>query len=452
MGFSKDFVWGAATSSYQIEGAVSEEGKGEHIWDVYVKEPGHIYGGHSGKTACGHYHRFREDVGIMKAIGLKAYRFSIDWSRVMPEGCGLVNEKGIAFYNALIDELLEHHIEPYITLFHWELPYELYKKGGWMNPQIVEWFGEYAKLAAERFSDRVSHFFTLNEPQCFVGLGFLTGEHAPGLVAPLRDTFEMAHNALKAHGRAVQMLRQYGKQKLTVGYAPTCGMCYPQTEKPEDVEAARQMMFAMNPQDRNWTWNIAWWSDPVLFGEYPKEGLMRYEPYLPKITDADMKLISEPIDVYGQNIYNGRCIRMGEDGNPVEVERPEGSPRTASSWPVTPQALYWGPKFLYERYQKPLFITENGLSCQDSISLDGKVHDPARIDFLARYLHELKRAADEIDLRGYFQWSLMDNFEWARGYSERFGLVYVDYQTQKRIMKDSAFWYHDVIENNGAKL
>ena len=452
MGFSENFVWGAATSAYQIEGAVKEEGKGEHIWDVYVKEPGHIYGGHNGNSACDHYHRFREDVSIMKEIGIMAYRFSIDWSRVLPEGFGPVNESGIAFYDSLINELLKNGIDPYITLHHWELPYEIYKRGGWMNPQIVEWFGEYARLIAERFSDRVTHFFTLNEPQCFVGLGYLTGDHAPGIKAPLRDTFEMAHNALKAHGRAVQMLRQYGKQRLTVGYAPTCGMCYPETEKAEDIEAARQVLFAMNQDDQNWTWNVSWWSDPVLLGNYPEEGLKRYEPYLPRITDEDMKLIAEPIDVYGQNIYNGRCIRMGRDGMPEEVKRCEGFPKTAVSWPVTPEALYWGPKFLYERYRKPVYITENGMSCHDVVSIDGKVHDPNRTDFLARYLKELKRAAEEIDLRGYFHWSLMDNFEWEKGYSERFGLVYVDYQTQQRMKKDSAYWYRDVIRNNGAKL
>lgn len=452
MGFSENFVWGAATSAYQIEGAVKEDGKGEHIWDVYVKEPGHIYGGHNGNSACDHYHRFREDVSIMKEIGIMAYRFSIDWSRVLPEGFGSVNESGIAFYDSLIDELLKNGIEPYITLHHWELPYEIYKRGGWMNPQIVEWFGEYARLIAGRFSDRVTHFFTLNEPQCFVGLGYLTGDHAPGIKAPLRDTFEMAHNALKAHGRAVQMLRQYGKQRLTVGYAPTCGMCYPETEKAEDIEAARQALFAVNQDDQNWTWNVSWWSDPVLLGNYPEEGLKRYEPYLPRITDEDMKLIAEPIDVYGQNIYNGRCIRMGRDGMPEEVKRCEGFPKTAVLWPVTPEALYWGPRFLYERYRKPIYITENGMSCHDVVSIDGKVHDPNRTDFLARYLKELKRAAGEIDLRGYFHWSLMDNFEWEKGYSERFGLVYVDYQTQKRMKKDSAYWYQDVIRSNGAKL
>ena len=452
MGFAKDFVWGAATSAYQIEGAAQGSGKGLHIWDVYTKEPGHVYKGHNGDTACDHYHRFREDIKIMKEIGLKAYRFSIDWSRILPEGYGRVNEEGAAFYNELIDELLSNGIEPYITLYHWELPYEIYKRGGWMNPDIVEWFGNYARLAAQRFSDRVKYFFTLNEPQCFVGLGFLTGEHAPGIKAPLRDTFEMAHNALKAHGRAVQMLRQYGKQPLVVGYAPTCSMCYPETERPEDAEAAREMLFSMQQDDRNWAWNVAWWSDPVLLGHYPEEGLKRYEPYLPRITDEDMKLISEPIDIYGQNIYNGRCIRMGADGKPEDVERYEGFPQTAVGWPVTPECLYWGPKFLYERYRKPMYITENGIACNDVISLDGKVHDPQRIDFLARYLHELKRAADEIDVRGYFQWSLLDNFEWEKGYAGRFGLVYTEFLSQKRILKDSAYWYRDVIQTNGNKL
>ena len=449
MGFAKDFVWGAATSSYQIEGTGRDFGKGQNIWDVFTKEPGRVYEGHTGDIACDHYHRFREDVAYMKELGLKGYRFSIDWSRVLPEGTGKVNEKGIDFYNALIDELLEQGIEPYITLYHWELPYEIYKRGGWMNPEIVEWFGQYARLVAERFSDRVKYFFTLNEPQCFVGLGFLQGCHAPGVKAPLRDTFEMAHNALKAHGRAVQMLRAYGKQNVQIGYAPTSGMCYPEKETPKDIEAARKALFALPDDLSNQTWNVSWWSDPVILGKYPEEGMKKYEKYLPVITDEDMKLISQPIDFYGQNIYNGRCIRMGTDGRPEEVRRPAGFPKTATNWPVTPEALYWGPKFLYERYRKPIYITENGMACHDTVSQDGKVHDPNRIDFLARYLKNLKRAAEEIDIRGYFQWSLMDNFEWDKGYAERFGIIYVDFETQERIWKDSAYWYRDLIRRNG---
>lgn len=449
MGFAKDFVWGAATSSYQIEGTGRDSGKGQNIWDVFTKEPGRVYEGHTGDIACDHYHRFREDVAYMKELGLKGYRFSIDWSRVLPEGTGKVNEKGIDFYNALIDELLEQGIEPYITLYHWELPYEIYKRGGWMNPEIVEWFGQYARLVAERFSDRVKYFFTLNEPQCFVGLGFLQGCHASGVKAPLRDTFEMAHNALKAHGRAVQMLRAYGKQNVQIGYAPTSGMCYPEKETPKDIEAARKALFALPDDLSNWTWNVSWWSDPVILGKYPEEGMKKYEKYLPVITDEDMKLISQPIDFYGQNIYNGRCIRMGTDGRPEEVRRPAVFPKTATNWPVTPEALYWGPKFLYERYRKPIYITENGMACHDTVSQDGKVHDPNRIDFLARYLKNLKRAAEEIDIRGYFQWSLMDNFEWDKGYAERFGIIYVDFETQERIWKDSAYWYRDLIRRNG---
>ena len=453
MEFPKNFLWGTAASAYQIEGSDTNDGKGDHIWKIYEREPGHIYENQTGDIACDHIHRFKEDVAIMKKMGLKAYRFSMDWSRLLPEGTGRVNETGVKFYSDLIDELLANGVEPFITMYHWELPYELYKKGGGLNRDIAEWFGEYAKLIAERFSDRVKYFFTLNEPQCFVGLGYLRGEHAPGVKAPLRDTFEMAHNALRAHGRAVQMLRAYAKQPIEVGFAPTCGMCYPETEKPEDIEAARQMMFSMSlqPSD-NWTWNVAWWSDPVLLGHYPEEGLRLYEPYLPKITDADMKLISEPLDIYGQNIYNGRCFRMGPDGKPQEVTRPLGAPKTAVGWPVTPECIYWGLKYLDERYHMPMYLTENGMACHDCISLDGKVHDPNRIDFLARYLKQVKRAASEIDLRGYFEWTLLDNFEWNKGYAERFGLVYVDFETQKRIWKDSAYWYADVVKENGANL
>lgn len=452
MSFRKDFAWGAATCAYQIEGAALEAGKGLSIWDVFTHDPGRVADGSNGDVACDHYHRFKEDVKLMSEIGLKAYRFSLCWSRILPEGTGKVNETGIEFYNQLIDELLKYGIEPYVTLYHWDLPYELYKRGGWMNPRMADWFGEYAALVSERFSDRVKYFFILNEPQCFVGLGFLAGAHAPGLKSPLRDTFEMSHNALRAHGRAVQMLRTHAKQTLIIGYAPTSGVFYPASDRPEDIEAARQMYFSIPKEAANWTWNVAWWSDPVLLGKYPEEGLSRFGEYLPSITEEDMRLISEPIDLYGQNIYNGRAVRMGANGKPELMERSQGYARTATNWPVTPECLYWGPKFLYERYGKPVVITENGVSCHDVLSLDGKVHDPNRIDFLARYLKELKRAAGEVDLRGYFQWSLMDNFEWEKGYQERFGMIYVDYHTQERILKDSAFWYRDTIRSNGENL
>ncbi len=452
MSFREDFLWGAATSAYQIEGGTSGYGKGMHVWDVFTKEPGKVFGGHTGDVACDHYHRFKEDVKLMKELGIRAYRFSVDWSRVLPEGIGRVNEEGIRFYSDLIDELLAQGIEPFITLYHWELPYELYKKGGWLNRDIAEWFGEYAGLIAERFSDRVKNFFTINEPQCFIGLGYVQGIHAPGLKVPLRDSFEMAHNVLRAHGRAVQMLRAHAKQPLQIGIAPTSGVIYPASEKPEDIQAAREAYFSLPDVLDNWTWNVTWWSDPVFFGKYPEEGLLKYEKYLPHFSEEDMRLISEPIDIYGQNIYNGRAFVMGSDGKPREKGRAAGYAKTGTNWPVTPEALYWGPKFLYERYQKPIFITENGMACHDTVSLDGQVHDPNRIDFLARYLQQLKRASAEVDIRGYFQWSLMDNFEWADGYSERFGIVYVDYDTQERIKKDSYYWYQKLIRDNGVCL
>ena len=452
MGFPKKFVWGVATSAYQIEGAVREDGKGPHIWDVFSAMPGYVLGNQTGAVACDHYHRFRSDVAEMGRLGIGAYRFSVDWSRVMPTGRGPVNQRGLDFYDALTDALLEAGIEPYVTLFHWELPYALYEQGGWMNPDIVEWFGDYAAAVAGRLGDRVGHFITLNEPQCFVGEAFSTGNHIPRLRLSPRETLTMAHHALMAHGRAVQRVRASAGRPVELGYAPTGTMCYPASESQADIEAARQQLFSL-PEPEQWAWNVAWWSDPVLLGRYPEEGLRKYEAYLPRITQEDLALISQPIDFYGQNIYNGKCIAMGEDGLPREVPRQPGFPATANGWPVTPECLRWGPRFLYERYGLPIYITENGLAGQDVVSLDGAVHDPARIDFLRRYLRELRRAVEDgADIRGYFHWSLMDNFEWCRGYAYRFGLLYVDYATQQRIWKDSAHWYRDMIASNGETL
>lgn len=445
--FPENFVWGTATSSIQIEGVAPESGKGKNIWDEFSHIPGKTKDGYTPDVACSHFYRYKEDVQIMKQMGIQAYRFSIDWSRVIPDGVGKVNEKGLQFYSDLINELLENNIEPYATLYHWELPLALHHKGGWLNDEIVEWFGNYAALIAKTFGNRVKHFFTINEPQCFIGLGYLQGVHAPGYKCSVADTLRMSHNVLKAHGRAVQMLREYAPD-AQVGFAPTCGIPYPASDKAEDVEAARQVMFSV-PESDNWTWNVPWWSDPVLLGHYPEEALRRFHKELPNITKEDLKLISEPIDIYGQNIYNGWMVKMGDDGKPVTVPRYQGFPTTATGWPNTPECLYWGPKFLYERYQKPIYITENGISCNDVVSLDGKVHDAGRIDFEERYLAQLNRVIqDGADIRGYFYWSLLDNFEWSEGYTQRFGLVYVDYRTGERIPKDSARWYQKVIENN----
>lgn len=446
MDFKKDFVWGAATSAYQIEGAWNEDGRGVSIWDVYTHEPGRVFDGHTGDTACEHYHRFKDDVRLMKEIGIKAYRFSISWTRLLPEGIGKVNDAGVRFYSELIDELLKNGIEPYITLFHWDYPYELYKRGGWMNPESVKWFAEYAELAVKCFSDRVKHFITFNEPQCFIGLGFRTAEHAPGIKAPHRDVFLMCHNVLKAHGAAVITMRKAAKQPIKIGYAPTGTMTFPMTERAEDIEAARSFLFQCTPLD-NWTWNVSWWSDPVVLGTYPSDGLKAYKDFLPDITPEDMELIHQPIDFYGQNIYQGICVRAGADGTPEVVPHKHGYTKNAMQWPITPECLRWGPRFLYERYGLPVYITENGMAAHDTVSLDGKVHDPNRIDYTERHLAELLKAVkDGAVVDGYFYWSLMDNFEWAYGYSERFGLIYVDYEDQKRIIKDSGYWYRDWIK------
>lgn len=446
LGFKKDFVWGAATSSYQIEGAAGEDGRGETVWDVFSHTPGKTFDGHTGDVACDHYHRFHDDIKIMKEIGIKAYRFSVCWTRILPDGTGKVNEKGVKFYSDLIDELLKNGIEPYVTVFHWDYPYELYKKGGWMNDESVKWFADYAALVTELFSDRVKYFITFNEPQCFIGKGFYTGEDAPGLKCTPRDTFLMCHNVLKAHGAAVLAMRKAAKKPIKIGYAPTAKMVFPASNKPADVEAARKKLFSCAELDE-WIWNLSWWSDPIILGSYPEDGLKKYAPYLPEITAADMELMHQPIDFYCQNIYQGEAVAADENGEAYYVPQKPGFARTAMNRSVTPECMYWVPKFLCERYKLPFYISENGTASNDIVSADGCVHDTNRIEFLRSYIEKLAEAAEDgADISGYFQWSLMDNFEWSSGYAPRFGMVYVDYETQKRIIKDSGYWYRDMIK------
>lgn len=450
--FRDDFVWGVASSAYQVEGRDPEDGCGKNIWDTFAEE-GRILDGKDAYTACDHMHRYKEDYKLMKLLGIKAYRFSMSWARILPEGTGKVNEKAIAMYRDMILSMKENGIEPYITMYHWEFPQALQDKGGWLNEDVIQWFGEYAKVVAENFSDICEYFITLNEPECFVGLGHLSGVHAPGLKLPYKDVFKIAHNALRAHGQAVINLRKYASRPIKVGYAPTCGMAYPATDSPEDIEAARKTLFGFHQPMDNWTWNVAWFNDPVFLGKYPEEGLKKFAEYLPEITDEDMELISQPLDFMGQNIYNGYMMRQGEGGEPEYVDREAGAAKTAAGWPVTPECFYYGVKFLYERYHLPLYITENGMSCHDDVSLDGRVHDPNRQNFLDLYISALQRANDDgADVRGYFLWTFLDNFEWDKGYTERFGIVYVDFKTQKRIVKDSAFWYQKIIESNGREL
>jgi beta-glucosidase len=449
MSFPNNFTWGAAAASYQIEGAANEDGRGLSVWDTFAAHPGAVLRGESGAVACDHYHRFRDDVQLMRQLKLQAYRFSISWPRVLPDGDGKPNEKGLAFYDQLVDELLKANVTPYCTLFHWDYPYELYKRGGWLNRDSVRWFADYATLIAQRLGDRITNWMTLNEPQCFVWLGHEQGIHAPGVKLPRRDVLTIAHHALMAHGAAVQALRAHCKAKPTIGWAP-CGLVkFPTTESERDITAARNGTMSVGTD----LWNNTWFSDPACLGHYPHDGLTFFAKDLPTFSDADMKLINQPLDFYGMNVYAGREVRANDAGEPEYIPEKGEWPYTAIRWRVTPDALYWGVRFHAERYRLPIVITENGLSSMDWIALDGQVHDPNRIDFTTRYLRALKRAIDErYAVRGYFHWSLMDNFEWAFGYQERFGLTLVDYPTQRRIIKDSGHWYAKVIESNGAML
>lgn len=450
--FSKDFVWGVASSAYQVEGTDPKDGRGRIVWDKFCEEK-RVFEGQNALRSCDHMHRYKEDYALMRNLGIKAYRFSMNWARILPQGIGQVNEKAIALYRDMILSMKENGITPYITMFHWEFPEALYEKGGWLNPDVVAWFGEYAKVVAENFSDICEHFITINEPQCVVGLGHLSGVHAPGVQLSYKETFQIAHNLLKAHGQAVINLRKYAKRPIQVGYAPTGCVAYPYRDTPEDIEAAKKVYFGFYNPMSNWTWNVAWFSDPVFLGHYPQEGLEKFAAYLPEITEADMELIHQPLDFMGQNIYNGYYVRAGADGEPEFVSREPGFPKTGMNWPVTPKAFYYGIKFLTERYPLPLYITENGMGCHDNISFDGKVHDNDRITFLDSYIGAMEQAIEEgADVRGYFLWTFLDNFEWADGFRERFGLVYVDYPTLRRTVKDSAYWYQRVIESRGATL
>jgi beta-glucosidase len=449
LSFPKDFVWGAASAAYQIEGAAFEDGKGVSIWDKFVREPGKIWNGQTGDIACDHYHRYQEDVDLMRRIGLKGYRFSVCWPRILPAGTGQVNVKGLAFYDRLVDALLEAGIIPYITLFHWDYPYELYIRGGWLNPDSPDWFAEYTKAVVDKLSDRVSHWFTQNEPQCFVGLGYLEAQHAPGLAYDLSQFLQVGHHALLAHGKAVQTIRANAKTAPKIGYAPQGNAAIPISNTPQDIEAARSDTFAMTQQN---SWNNTWWIDPVCLGHYPEDGLRLFGHHLPKVPESDFDIIRQPLDFIGLNVYFGKYVKAGANG-PENIPLPPGHPITAFDWQVLPEVLYWTPRFFYERYHLPVIISENGMSNIDWVALDGKVHDPQRIDYLARYLRQLRRAADDgVKIAGYFHWSLTDNFEWAYGFKERFGLIYLDFKTQKRVLKDSALWYKEVIGTNGENL
>jgi len=441
MSFPKNFVWGAATSSYQIEGAASRDGGGASVWDMLGRQPGRIANGDTGDVACDHYHRYREDVALMADIGLQAYRFSIAWPRVLPDGAGRINQAGLDFYDRLVDGLLEKNITPWITLFHWDYPYALYCRGGWLNRDSADWFADYTRLIVDRLSDRVSDWITLNEPQCFIGLGHQDGTHAPGLRMGFPEVLLAGHNALRAHGKAVQAIRANARTQPRVGAAQASRVSIPMSNQPEDIAAARSHMFAVSKQH---VFNNAWFSDPMILGSYPEEGVERHGADMPAILPGDLECIKQPLDYFGTNIYSGIHVRAHGDGG-YESRENRGLPLTAMGWPITPEALYWGPKFFHERYALPIVITESGMADDDTVRHD-RVHDHRRIDFLQRYLSEYARAiADGVPAHGFFLWSLLDNFEWAEGYDRRFGIVHVDYNSQMRLPKDSAGWYRDFI-------
>ncbi|MBU1105068.1 MAG: beta-glucosidase [Candidatus Riflebacteria bacterium] len=456
MKFPEGFIWGAATASCQIEGAAQADGKGPSIWDSFCKKPGVIADASTPEHAGDHYNLFRDDVALMKQIGIQAYRFSISWPRVLPDGTGRVNEAGISFYENLVDSLLCHNIQPWVTLFHWDYPQALYDRGGWLNEQSSDWFESYVRLIVDRLSDRVTHWITLNEPQVYIEYGHKTGIHAPGLNLAFTDILKICHNSLLAHGKAVKTIREHAKKTPIIGVAPVGIIGVPLQENPENIDAARSTTFGIKPDS---CWNNIWFGDPMVLGHYPEDGLRLYGDLMPDFPASDLELIKQPLDFYGTNIYTADLIKAEKHDSwalpnpPQVVNPPAGMPRSAMDWPVVPESLYWGTRFLYERYKLPVVITENGMASHDWPCLDGQVHDSYRIDYTTRYLNQIRRACREgIACPGYFHWSLLDNFEWAFGYSRRFGLIYIDYQTQKRILKDSALWYADVIKSNGAGL
>lgn len=449
MGFPEHFLWGAASSAYQIEGAAHDDGKGLSIWDAFSHTEGRVWKGQTADIACDHYHRYAEDVSLMQAIGLQAYRFSVCWPRVLPEGTGRVNDAGIAFYDRLVDALLSANITPFITLFHWDFPLTLYHRGGWLNRDVADWFADYAALMVSKLGDRVTRWITLNEPAAVAGAGHYWGVHAPGVRYGLKETLQVAHHTLLAHGKAVQAIRAAAPVPCQVGSAFDLRLFIPVSSREEDIRAAEH--FTFNIYDTNPQANSIW-LDTAIHGVYPEQAAKHFGKHLPRISAEDIQIIHQPLDFLGVNIYHGEFVRAGADGQP-EIAPFDPSQVYYGPWHMTPSALYWGPRMLWERYQLPIIITENGIPCQDWVLLDGAIHDAARQDFMHRYLINLHQAIGEgVDVRGYFYWSIMDNFEWQSGTQHRFGLIHIDYATQKRTLKDSAYWYKQVIETHGMLL
>lgn len=428
MKFPKEFVWGVATASYQIEGAVHEDGRSESIWDRFSRTPGKVLNGDTGDVACDHYHRYKEDVALIKQLGVDSYRFSLAWPRILPEGKGKANQNGLDFYKRLIAELLEQGIAPAVTLYHWDLPQVLEDKGGWLNRDTAMYFRDYAMVAFEELGDVVTSWITLNEPWCSAFLGYGNGEHAPGK-ADFPSHIVAAHHLLLGHGLALQGYRQLrlpAEIGITLNLAPQ----YSVSSKPEDLEATRR---ADGFQNR-------WYLDPLFKGAYPKdmEELLAY--VAPAVHEGDLELIAGSNDFLGINFYSRGLVSAAG-----RVSNPQG-PVTAMGWEVYPEGLYDLLVRVHEDYGPiPIYITENGAAYHDVVE-GGRVHDRQRQEYLEQHFEQAERAIQAgVPLKGYYVWSLLDNFEWAFGYDRRFGIVYVDFETQERILKDSALWYQSFL-------
>ena len=443
MSFPKNFLWGSASAALQVEGAYNEDGKGLSIWDALCD--GHVLHGDNANVSSDHYHHFREDVALMKQLGLKAYRFSVSWPRIIPEE-GKVNEKGLQFYRDLVDELLSAGIKPLCTLYHWDLPLWAHEKGGWFADSISDDFADYVSVVVDALSDKISCWMTFNEGTSFLGEGYLHGTHPPYEKVPAGSEEEfdrvlkLSKNLLLSHGKAAKIIRSHAVLPPTVSIATDCTLYMPDSGSPEDIEAARKRTFGTSI-DLHY---LNWWMDPIMNGTaHPR--------MMEILSDEEMEIIHQPLDFLGWNCYLANNYNDGPDGK-METPWP-GIQRTDMGWPVTPDALYWGVRFICDRYHIPVMISENGVAIVDFVMDDGHVHDPQRIQFLTWYLRGLKRAAGEgYPVLGYMVWSILDNFEWAFGFEKRFGLIYVDYRTGKRILKDSALWYADVIRQNGENI
>lgn len=432
MSFDKDFLWGVAGAAAQQEGGATDGGKGPTIWDAPYTQ-GKIKHNDDNSVACDYYNKWKDDFKLLKEIGVRSYRFSICPARIFPYDDKIVNEEGIEFYKDIVVELRKLGIEPLVTLYHWDLPLWLNDKGGWENPIAIEWFEKYAETVVKALSDKVAYWMTFNEPAVFVGCGYMNGSHAPWNKLDMRGVHTVSRNVMLAHGRAVKAIRKFAKISPKAGVALSTPIVLPVNGKTEQ-EAYLKSTDAM----WNGVWNVSWWADPMVLGKRSNG--------CDWITDAELKEMCQPLDFFGFNIYHAEHT----PDFPCEYT---GMPYTTMGWSITPDCLYYCARFLYKRYNLPLIVTENGMANIDFVYDDGKIHDPQRSEFLRTHIRGLKKANDEgVPIIGYTCWSFMDNFEWAEGYRQRFGLVYVDYGTQKRTLKDSAYTYRDIIKANGDNL